>query len=122
WDCVCGRCQFGAPPPLPGLVRAPSRQRCTAVAPPACVSRAVPFDALLARMAAVSFFAAATWPLRFSERTAPIKHIRCGFANRVAVILGCMEFSRPPLVVAFELSEKRKAIVADALARASDVV
>jgi hypothetical protein len=33
-----------------------------------------------------------------------------------------MEFSRPPLVVAFELSEKRKASVADALARASDVV
>src|SRR5262249_36457007 len=33
-----------------------------------------------------------------------------------------MEFSRPPLVVAFELSEKRKAIVADALAGASDVV
>ncbi len=33
-----------------------------------------------------------------------------------------MEFSRPPLVVAFELSEKRKAIVADALADASDVV
>jgi len=27
-----------------------------------------------------------------------------------------MELSRPPLVVAFELSEKRKAIVADALA------
>ena len=33
-----------------------------------------------------------------------------------------MEFSRPPLVVAFELSEKRKAIVADALAGASDVI
>src|SRR6266481_5504085 len=33
-----------------------------------------------------------------------------------------MEFSRPPLVVAFELSEKRKAIVAGALAGASDVV
>src|SRR5256886_4717950 len=33
-----------------------------------------------------------------------------------------MEFSRPALVVAFELSEKRKAIVADALAGASDVV
>src|SRR5260370_34396272 len=33
-----------------------------------------------------------------------------------------MEFNRPPLVVAFELSEKRKAIVADALAGASDVV
>jgi hypothetical protein len=27
-----------------------------------------------------------------------------------------MELSRPPLVVAFEVSEKRKAIVADALA------
>src|SRR5215831_7710798 len=36
--------------------------------------------------------------------------------------LGCMEFSRPPLVIAFELSEKRKAIVADTLAGASDVV
>jgi len=33
-----------------------------------------------------------------------------------------MELSRPPLVVAFELSEKRKAIVADALVGASDVV
>src|SRR5215472_955630 len=33
-----------------------------------------------------------------------------------------MELSRPPLVVAFELSEKRKAIVAGALAGASDVV
>jgi phosphoglycerate dehydrogenase-like enzyme len=33
-----------------------------------------------------------------------------------------MEFSRPPLVVAFELSEKRKAIVADALAGVSAVV
>jgi len=47
-----------------------------------------PFDALLARMAAVSFFAAAIWSLRFSERTAPIKHIQRGFASRVAVILG----------------------------------
>ena len=33
-----------------------------------------------------------------------------------------MELSRPPLVIAFELSEKRKAIVADALAGASAVV
>jgi hypothetical protein len=33
-----------------------------------------------------------------------------------------MEFSRPPLVIAFELSETRKAIVADTLADASDVV
>jgi hypothetical protein len=33
-----------------------------------------------------------------------------------------MELSRSPLVVAFELSEKRKAIVADALAGASAVV
>ena len=33
-----------------------------------------------------------------------------------------MELSRPPLVVAFELSDKRKAIVADALAGASAVV
>src|SRR4030081_3650162 len=33
-----------------------------------------------------------------------------------------MELSRLPLVVAFELSEKRKAIVADALAGASAVV
>ena len=33
-----------------------------------------------------------------------------------------MELSRPPLVVAFELSEKRKVIVADALAGASAVV
>jgi hypothetical protein len=33
-----------------------------------------------------------------------------------------MELSRPPLVVAFALSEKRKAIVANALAGASAVV
>ncbi len=33
-----------------------------------------------------------------------------------------MELVRPPLVVAFELSEKRKAIVADTLAGASAVV
>jgi hypothetical protein len=32
-----------------------------------------PFDALLARMTAVRFFAAAIWSLRFSERTASIK-------------------------------------------------
>jgi phosphoglycerate dehydrogenase-like enzyme len=44
------------------------------------------------------------------------------FASGVAVILGCMEFSPPPLVIAFELSETRKAIVADTLAGASDVV
>ncbi len=42
--------------------------------------------------------------------------------SRVALILGCMELSQPPLVVAFELSAKRKAIVADALAGASVVV
>jgi hypothetical protein len=33
-----------------------------------------------------------------------------------------MDLSRPPLVIGFELSEKRKAIVADALAGASVVV
>ena len=33
-----------------------------------------------------------------------------------------MELSRPPLVIGFELSGKRKAIVADALADASAVV
>jgi hypothetical protein len=32
-----------------------------------------PFDRLLARMAALSCFAAAIWPLRFSKRTASIK-------------------------------------------------
>jgi phosphoglycerate dehydrogenase-like enzyme len=36
--------------------------------------------------------------------------------------LRCMEFSRPPLVIAFELSETRKAIVADTLAGVSAVV
>jgi phosphoglycerate dehydrogenase-like enzyme len=45
-----------------------------------------------------------------------------GCASQAAVILGCMELSRPPLVVAFELSEKRKAIIAEALAGASAVV
>ncbi len=52
----------------------------------------------------------------------PIKHIRRGFVSRVALILGCMELGRPPLVVAFELNKRRKAIVADALAGASAVV
>lgn len=33
-----------------------------------------------------------------------------------------MDLSRPPLVITFELSEKRKAIVADALSGASAVV
>jgi hypothetical protein len=33
-----------------------------------------------------------------------------------------MELSRPPLVVTFELSEKRKAIVADALAGGAGVL
>ena len=33
-----------------------------------------------------------------------------------------MDLSRPPLVIGFELSEKRKAIVADALAGAGTVV
>src|ERR1700730_18667883 len=47
-----------------------------------------PFDALLARMAALSRFAIAIGPLRFSERIPPIKHIWRGFASRVAVILG----------------------------------
>ena len=42
--------------------------------------------------------------------------------SQVALILGCMKLSRPPLVIAFELSAKRKAIVADALAGASAVV
>ena len=47
-----------------------------------------PFDALLARKAALSRFAVAIGPLRFSERIPPIKHIWRGFASRVAVILG----------------------------------
>ena len=34
----------------------------------------------------------------------------------------CIEVSRAPLVIAFELSEKRKAIVADAFAGASAIV
>jgi hypothetical protein len=57
-----------------------------------------------------------------SQRIPPIEHIQRGFVSRVALIWGCMELSRPPLVVTFELSEKRKAIVADALAGASAVV
>ena len=40
--------------------------------------------------------------------------------SQFALILGCMELSGPPLVVAFELSEKRKATVAGALAGASE--
>ena len=81
-----------------------------------------PFAALLARMAALRCFPVAIVPVRLSRRIPPIKHIRRGFVSRVALIWGCMELSRPPLVVAFELSEKRKAIVADALAGASTVV
>jgi hypothetical protein len=81
-----------------------------------------PFATLLARMAALSCFPVAIVPLRLSRRIPPLKHIRRGFMTRVALILGCMELSRPPLVVAFELSEKRKAIVADALAGVSSIV
>ena len=55
-------------------------------------------------------------------RRSQLKHIRRGFVSRFALILGRMVLSRPPLVVAFELSEKRKAIVADALAGPSAVV
>jgi hypothetical protein len=40
-----------------------------------------PFDALLARMAALSCFAVAIGPLRFSERTVAIKHIQRSFAR-----------------------------------------
>src|SRR5262249_3909851 len=47
--------------------------------------------------------------------------IQRGFVSRVALNWGAMELSRP-LVVAFPLSQKRKAIVADALAGASAVV
>ena len=42
--------------------------------------------------------------------------IRHRVASRVALILGVHGNEPTPLVVAFELSEKRKAIVADALA------
>jgi len=38
----CGRCQFGAPPPLPDPVRAPGRQRCTVEVVAACVSHVIP--------------------------------------------------------------------------------
>jgi len=62
------------------------------------------------------------WSFRFSEQTSPIKHIWRSLASRVGVILGCMELSRPPLVVAFALSKRRKAIVADALAGVSAVI
>src|SRR5262249_56916733 len=47
--------------------------------------------------------------------------IQRGFVSRVALNWGAMELSRP-LVVAFPLSQKRKAIVADALPGASAVV
>jgi MFS family permease len=42
WKPYKESCRFGAPPPLPGPVRAPGRQRCTGEAPAACVSCAVP--------------------------------------------------------------------------------
>jgi hypothetical protein len=45
-----------------------------------------PFDALLARMAALSCFAVAM-ATSISERIPLIKHIWRGFASRVAVIL-----------------------------------
>src|SRR2546421_1601977 len=38
WDCSSGRCQHGALPPLPGLVRVPGRQECTGEVPGACAS------------------------------------------------------------------------------------
>jgi hypothetical protein len=79
-----------------------------------------PFVTLLARTAALSRVPVAIVPFRFS--TDRLKHIRRGFVSPVGLILGCMDPSRPPLVVAFELSQMRKAIVADALAGASAVV
>ena len=79
-----------------------------------------PFVTLLARTAALSRVPVAIVPFRFSPDQ--LKHIRRGFVSPVGLILGCMDPSRPPLVVAFELSQKRKAIVADALAGASAVV
>ena len=81
-----------------------------------------PFAALLARMAALRCFPVVIVPLRLSRRIPQSRHIRRGFVSRVALIWRCMELSRPPLVVAFELSEKRKAIVADALAGTSAIV
>src|SRR5262245_12792214 len=47
---------------------------------------------------------------------------RRSFVSRAGVMLGRMELSPPPLVVAFELSERRKSIVADGLAGASPVI
>ena len=79
------------------------------------------FAALLTRMAALSCLPIAIVTTPIIPGT-PTKHIRRGFVSRFALILGCMELSRPPLAVAFELSEKHKAIVADALAGASAVV
>ena len=74
------------------------------------------------RMAALSCFPVTIVPLDCPSGSSQLNDIRRGFVSRVALILGCMELSRLPLVVAFESSEKRKAIVADALAGASAVV
>jgi len=78
---------FGVPPPLPGLVRAPNRQRCTAGAPAACAFRRGPFDVLLATMAALSCFAVAIGPLRFSERPSQSTY-SAQLCERGAVIFG----------------------------------
>src|SRR6516162_495633 len=51
-----------------------------------------------------------------------IRWRRRSFASRAGVIWGRMKLNPPPLVVAFELSERRKSIVADGLAGATAII
>jgi hypothetical protein len=120
WDCFCGRCRFDAPPPLPGLVRVPGRQRCIAAFGRERLLRSF-FAALLTRMARLELLPSRHRVTRLSSGSSQLNNGALREPSR-ANLGGCMKLSRPPLVVTFELSEKRKAIVAHALAGASAVV
>ena len=81
-----------------------------------------PFAALLVRMAALNCFPVAIVPLDYPTGIRQLNIFGALREPSRANLGGCMELSRLPLVVAFELSERRKAIVADALAGASAIV
>ena len=78
WDCSGGCWQFVAPPLLPGLVRAPNRQRCTAEAPAVRFPRR-PFDAVLAnRHCRNCAFAARERSVAHPGHIAALLHNACG--------------------------------------------
>ena len=66
-----------------------------------------PFDPVLATMAALDCFAVAIGQTPILERKVAIKHIQRSFASLGVPSVGSHELGRLPLVVAFELREKR---------------